>query len=547
MTQNERPVAPNAPSKAATAPSGPIGFPAVNVTTLRNYEDLDGGQGREVFFRADRFRSDELAPLELSLSLVQEGERFGCEILDLASGGLGVHWQSERPAVVGHTAFMELAADGRVMHAGEVRVTSVRETIIGPVAGLALVQGYLDIEQMVQLRDVQVWGGTEETTFALPNRSWSFTGHADFAAAVAEFRLFLEDAERHFGEMEAASPWYLIHGNPRQRDDEMSVGIMAGPGWITDEHPARATLIERIRAEFVPEVLRHYHVIDQAMRRADPAIQPQLRKFSQRHLDDLMLKAPLLHRARTKPLGYPGDFECMNYMYFRPFEGQTLFGKALHMASCASVPAQGVRARKDFVKQRVREALAIDRGGQPLRIASIASGPAQETYELLAELPLDHAPIEMVLFDQDRLALSFAQRRTMEVVRTRGLKNVRLLFLHDSIKRLLTDPGIFGTLGPFDLLFSTGLFDYLKPATASILCNNFYTNLAPGGSAYVGNMMPWNPSRWVFEHHLEWTLLYRTHDDMIDFARNGAPTARVQVMEEASGVNPFVVMTKEPA
>ncbi len=534
-----------APSAAATAPTGPIGFATAQVHTLRNYEELDGGQGREVFFRADRFRSDELAPLELKLTLAHQGQTFAGEILDLAAGGLGVHWQGETSPRVDDAVEMELHVEGRLMHKGEVRVTSVRDTIVGPVTGLAFTRGYLDIEPLVQLRDVRQWRGSADRSFAIEDAPWNVQGHSDFRALVGSFRLFLEDAKQHFDEMAAASPWYLVHGDGNSGRDEIAVAVTPGPQWVHEEHPARAAMIERIQTEFVPAVLDYFGRIDNAMRLASDDEMPTLKHYSQRHLDALMLQAPLLHRARTKPLGYPGDFECMNYMYYKPFEGQTLFAKALHMAACASTPAQGVRARKNSVKERVHAALAQPPVGRPLRIASIASGPAQETYELLLELAPDGPPVEIVLFDQDRLALSFAQRRTSDIVRRRGLKHVRLVFLHDSIKRLLTDPTMFGTLGPFDLLFSTGLFDYLKPRTASILCGHFFANLTDGGAAYVGNMMPWNPARWVFEHHLEWTLLYRSHAEMLAFAQDGVPQARVSVLPDASGVNPFVVLHKE--
>ncbi len=531
------------PSAAVTGPSGPM--QATTGHTVRNYDELDGGQGREVFFRADRFRSDELAPLELKLSLEHKGRRLSGEILDLASGGVGVQWHDSIAPDIGDAVDLELHVEGRLMHRGEVRVTSVRETAAGPVTGLAFTRGYLDVEPLVQLRDIRQWRGTAERSFAMENAPWEMSQHADFRALVGSFRLFLEDAQRHFDELAAASPWYLVHGDGNAGRDELAVAVEPGPGWVREEHPARATMIERIQAEFVPAVLQYYGRIDDAMRWASPAEMPALKMYSQRHLDELMLKAPLLHRARSKPLGYPGDFECMNYMYYRPFEGQTLFGKALHLASCASMPAKGVRARKDLVKERVHAALANPPIGRPIRIASVASGPAQETYELLHEIPVDGPQVEIVLFDQDRMALSFAQRRTLEIVRRRGLKNVRLVFLHDSIKRLLTDPGVFGTLGPFDLLFSTGLFDYLKPSTAATLCSNFYANLTDNGSAYVGNMMPWNPARWVFEHHLEWNLLYRSHDEMRDFAQTGVPHARVEIVPESTGVNPFVVLHKE--
>lgn len=515
------------------------------VLVTRNYEELDGGTGREVFFRADRFRADELAPLKLALTLTQGDAQFLAEVLDIASGGVGVRWLDAKSPRVGDLLELELHVEKRLLHSGEVRVTSVREAKFGAVTGLAFTRGFFDIEPLVQLRDVRQWRGAAEQTFAMENSPWISPDIHEFRALVGSFRLFLEDAQRHFEEMAAASPWYVVHGDSGAGRDEISVAIEPSSGWVREEHPARAAMIERIQTEFVPKVLDFYCRIDAAMRQAPQEEIASLKQFSQRHLDDLMLKAPLLHRARTKPLGYPGDFECMNFMYFRPFEGQTLFGKALHMASCASTPAMGVRARKDVIKRHIHALLANPPQDRPLRIASIASGPAQETYELLHEISPDGPPVEIVLFDQDRLALSFAQRRTLEVVRRRGLHNVRLVFLHDSIKRLLTDRGVFGALGPFDFLFSTGLFDYLKAQTAAILCSNFFANLAPGGQAYVGNMMPWNPSRWVFEHHLEWTLIYRSHEEMLAFARAGVPNAQIEIVPDATGLNPFVVLHRE--
>jgi extracellular factor (EF) 3-hydroxypalmitic acid methyl ester biosynthesis protein len=311
------------------------------------------------------------------------------------------------------------------------------------------------------------------------------------------------------------------------------------------EGAPRLALIDRMRRDFVPTVLDYYGRLDAAVRGADPQDLPALRQFSQRTLDDLMLQAPLLYRARNKPLGYPGDFECMNDMYFRNFRGTSLFARALQLASCLSPPAEAVRARKDLIKDEIHRLVASHSGDRPLRIASIAAGPAQEIFEFLQEAKELPGRLEIVLFDQDKLALSFAQRRIAPLVEARWSSQVRVVFLNDSIKRLLHDPTLFGTLGPFDLLFSTGLFDYLRFPTAVNLCRNLHLNTAPGGRAFVGNMDPANPARWVFEHHLEWYLIYRTSGEMLEFGRTALPDARLEMAPDRTFLNPFLVMHKD--
>jgi len=61
----------------------------------------------------------------------------------------------------------------------------------------------------------------------------------------------------------------------------------------------------------------------------------------------------------------------------------------------------------------------------------------------------------------------------------------------------------------------------------------------------VANMVPENPSRWYMEHHLDWHLLYRTRAELMEMAASAAPGARLQLLEEESGVNPFVEISRD--
>jgi hypothetical protein len=115
---------------------------------------------------------------------------------------------------------------------------------------------------------------------------------------------------------------------------------------------------------------------------------------------------------------------------------------------------------------------------------------------------------------------------------------VRLLFLHDSIKRLLRDRSLFEPFGSFDLVYSCGLYDYLQQRTGTVLTRRLASVTAPGGQLLVANMVD-HPARVLQEIHLDWHLIYRTREEMVDIARAAVPGARVRILEEESGVNPF--------
>jgi extracellular factor (EF) 3-hydroxypalmitic acid methyl ester biosynthesis protein len=343
---------------------------------------------------------------------------------------------------------------------------------------------------------------------------------------VADLRLFLEDARTKFDELEASLPWHIAHGE--------------------HDSPARDALIERVRSEFAVDLVQCSAEIDSALRVATRAEREPLREFSVRHLHELLMQSPLMHRARYKPLGYPGDYETMNAIYGRHFAGPTLFAKALNLAFASTTAATAVRTRKDLVKQRLGAILdAPPPTNRPLRILSVAAGPAQEVFELLQEREHIAHPVEIVLFDQDKRALAFSYGRLKRIVSAKWQGQVTLVHLHDAIRRLLRGSSVFTGYGDFDAVFSCGLFDYLELLTSVTLCRSLYALVASGGTLFVGNMVPSCSSRWLMEMHLDWFLVYRERSQMLELARMAAPEARIEILEEATGVNPFVAVTRE--
>jgi extracellular factor (EF) 3-hydroxypalmitic acid methyl ester biosynthesis protein len=501
----------------------------------RSYAELDGGQGREVFFRPHRYQRGDLGPVRPIVRIVlasrdsTAGERttttHECALHDISQNGVAFEWPAGA-AVEAGMILRELAVsfDDHEAYSGQGRIRSVREIADKTVVGVSFTDSLMNVHDVLHLRDVRSWNLTGTSGLGLQERPWQVEGCERFKALVGDLRLLLDDASKLLARVESSLPWSIAHGD---RDS-----------------PARRALIERIHDEFIVEFLRRSEEIDAAFRTVATGDLEALQEYSRRQIQEYFLQAPCMHRAFYKPLGYPGDYELMKDFYEVPFSGPTLFAKSMGLAILLTRPVHAVRTRKDAVKRQLAELIDRRSGRDPLRVLSIAAGPAQEVYEFLRDRTSLPCPLEIVLFDQDDGALSYAYSRLRGLVDSKWPNGVRIIYLHDSIKRLLKDPTIFSSFGHFDVIFCCGLFDYLALRTAVMLCRNLFQNLQDGGTLYIGNMVPTNPNRWFMELHLDWFLLYRSRSELMDLARLAAPNSRIDILEEATGFNPFVSLGK---
>lgn len=495
------------------------------ISTGKAYEELEGAQGREVFFRPMRYRPVDLGAVRASVEVTLDGATHTCTMLDVSQSGVAFLWPAGAAATEqGADLSLVVRFDRFEAYRGAALVMSVRPDPSGTVVGVSFTESLMDIEHVLHLRDVRNWEAEGADALSLAHKPWNLRGHDDFKAAVGDLHLFLDDAAHHLQQVEAQLPWTVVHGEGGA--------------------PARGALVDTLRRTFVADFLAFESRIYGALRGAAPDDWEGLKRFSQQHLDAFLLQAPFHYRSKTKPLGYPGDFEIMRFIYERNFEGSTLFAKAVHLAACDTPGAALVRARKDMLKTRIAGLIARSRPGSHVRIASIAAGPSQEVFELLRELEDIPGMIDIVLYDQDPSALSFAFSRLTRLVDQRWARRVRIRFLHDSIKRLLRDPALFQDHAPFDVVICAGLYDYLDARNATTLTRSLYASVRPGGQLYVGNVVPELPTRWLMEQHLDWFLKYKTRDEMLSFTREAAPDAGAAVVEEATGYNPFICLTR---
>ena len=265
---------------------------------VRNYEELEGAQGREVFFRPERYRAQDLLPLRCEVVITVAGSDRICPLLDLSENGAAFEWpEALVPAIGDRLASLNVRFDSHVSYRGEARVGSLREIDGATIVGVSFDARLVSIDEVLELRAIKTFIGQRAG-----RPTWRVAGHDRFKMLVSELRLSLEDAERQLRTMETELPWHVVHG---------------------ESTPARDELVRTIRSHIACGMVRATEEIDRVVRTIPAEDVPAIREYSRRYLDDFLLQAPAARRAYQKPFGYPGDYEVMRFLYERPFEGST--------------------------------------------------------------------------------------------------------------------------------------------------------------------------------------------------------------------------------
>ena len=212
---------------------------------------------------------------------------------------------------------------------------------------------------------------------------------------------------------------------------------------------------------------------------------------------------PFTYRAFSKPRGYAGDAELLDYIYGReeqwPPPSATPVGRRVFNYTTAAPAPAGVRARRGFV------ASLIDRMAEEIEmphVLSVAAGHLREA-SLCAAIKRRKLG-RMVALDADEVSLQ-------EVERCYGAYGVETVAA--SVRRLLKKRS---PLGEFDLVYSTGLFDYLQQPLGRRLVSKMFAMLRPRGRVLIANFLPAVRDVGYMETYMDWFLVYRTRRDMID-------------------------------
>jgi len=474
-------------------------------------------------YRSPRLEASGLAS-ELTCELVHEGRTFGpMRVLDVSSTGLGVAL-GDSPLLPPGTPIDEL----RLVQRGAVvaRERAVVVNLAGGASsrlGLRLTSGLLDLAAL-QLRDAAAMdqllgqlGRLRREQELLP---------AGWRATVADLAQLLERTRDFFAGLEAS-----LGSHPRP--DAHEQGLFAelfetwGPqyhGMLRDLHAQTAALGHEARACGL--------------------------EYAGHLLLPLVRSGPIHRRAYEKPQGYAGDYELMRLFFAARMEGESLYARFLHYAGQRYPMARTVVARERTMREAVRARITA---GRPLRVLSLACGPALELHNLLRELPRVEHPVELFLLDQDVDALAYAHRGLQRELVDRGdaLRGVEVSALHFSVGQLLRPRDAAEAavgrevLGEMDFVYSAGLFDYLPRGVAKRLVRRLFELLRPGGELFIGNLREDPASAWMMEHAVAWHLVYREPAQMIELAVGLDGVAEADIVLDETGRCMFLHVRKQ--
>lgn len=225
--------------------------------------------------------------------------------------------------------------------------------------------------------------------------------------------------------------------------------------------------------------------------------------------------------ARLKPHGYAGDYEIIERIY----NGQIASRPDLAKWDTFFHLADGVNA----VRNRADILNTICAEREPGSLLSVGGGPALDLRTVaLSSKP----PQEIVLLDNDPNAIKRGSANLAHAGETAG---IRLGFeCRNAIK--------FRSERKFDVIWSSGLFDYLVHKTAAFLVKRLKEAMSPRGVMVIGNFSFENASRAYCEVVGDWLLIHRTPDDLKAIAEAaGFERKKLEIVADPTGVNLFLI------
>lgn len=239
------------------------------------------------------------------------------------------------------------------------------------------------------------------------------------------------------------------------------------------------------------------------------------------------MESRFVHRARTKPRGYAGDYLTMQWMYDQRAVTESPVGAALDEWVMSAPGSSALLARRGVLAELIGSAPSGS-------VMTIGSGPAAEIFDVART----GSELRAVCVDFDAASLGFVRRRA----RSMGCLS-SFEFRSVDVRRLITGRASIGA-APRPLVYSVGLADYLTDNALAGLVRWMAEQTVPGGRIVVGNLSTSFAGRHFLEHVLDWPLIYRNPDDLTRvFAASGVGFDAVDVRADGSGGQLFAVGT----
>ncbi|MCO6391667.1 class I SAM-dependent methyltransferase [Aliihoeflea aestuarii] len=228
--------------------------------------------------------------------------------------------------------------------------------------------------------------------------------------------------------------------------------------------------------------------------------------IAQEHpVSDYFLEDPFTRWCFEMPRGYSGDAITQDFIYGHEslaaeIENASELGRKLYQYTSMAPSSVAGRERRDILAREVDAAAAAR--AEPIEVLTIASGHLREAAK--SQALKDGTIKRWIALDQDPLSVGSVVRDYQGTV---------IEGIDGSVKGLL---GNSYDLGQFDLVYASGLYDYLSRGVAARLTRKCMSLLKPGGSFLFANFSDEILVDGFMETFMNWALLLRSDEDMWD-------------------------------
>lgn len=261
----------------------------------------------------------------------------------------------------------------------------------------------------------------------------------------------------------------------------------------------------------------------------------KLKKLFIRKIRKLLYRKEYFEWSMKRPLGYAGDYKIIDDIY-RNNPKTTGFERLFDNYFLMCPISAGVRNRKEDFKRLISNFIK-EKHKKNVRIMSLACGPCRDILEMLST---KIAPVESVIFDcydHDARALEYAKELL------KPFSNVN--FIVENVLRMAATKHIALNIKKrYDIIYSTGLFDYLNDKILTRLIANLKTLLKIDGVLLVSNVRDKysNPSSHYMEWTGDWDLIYRDDEEFKDlFIQGGFQKSEIKLQYEQQGIMQYII------
>lgn len=483
---------------------------------MRTYEQLTGAKGRKVFYRAERYRADHLFK-DIVPAVELGADRAALKDLSMtglaAQSGEQDYWEGR----IGDEIPVRLSVADDTLFEGSGRIRRVEPSGVRTMVGVELTTGYVDIPTVVSSHD-QILLARSLNDPQFGTASNILPEYRELSAEIVylfrSYRDLLARFEERLGDLPQA-----------ERDKRLMDALIACEDKMV---PQWQELWYRGNDITFPML-------------NDPIALAEHKRYTEQVLTPDFMPGPVMRRCYEKPLGYPGDYQIMNYVYRWEKIGDTPYEKLLHRIGVETGACVGTRLR--MTQKLLAEKIAEAPSDKPMNITNLGCGSA---YEVADYLKIDQLarPVNFTLIDQDHDALSYAYEHAHpQVVRHNG--KARIQCLQASFAQLLKAGPLFNSLPPQHIIYSLGLYDYLSARRAKALTHDLYDQVTPGGYLVLANVKVGRETcMWPLEFITDWSLVYRTAEDMWDMV-DGLDCERISLEEDETKCV-YVMVVRKP-